>query len=460
MLLSELEHIFRAYDIRGIFGKDLTPDVMVRIGYAYGTFLDKDSKVFVARDNRTSSEILQHAFISGLASTGVEIYYSTLLPIPLFNFEVFVGDYDSGAYITASHNPPEFNGIRFRHSDGTGYTIENQKIKEIFYSGKFRLVDWDKIGNIYKIENQNIIRKYYEYISKKISIEKEFNIAIDCGNGAQSVVAPYILREFGLNIISLNAQPDGRFPGRDPEPTDESLYQLKEIVRSLNLDFGAGFDGDGDRVIIVDDKGRVVPNEKVAIIIAKDMLKDKKELNVVANVSCSMILEQELGKLGVKIYRVRVGDVFITEAMKKYKARLGVELSSHFFLADFYYFDDPLLVVLRLAEILSKNDLKLSEIVDQIPSYPNITKNFRYDDRIKFKIVENIKEKLLKKGYTIDTTDGVKVIFEDGWFILRPSNTSPLIRLTVEAIDRKRLSELETFAENLLKEAEKELNFS
>ncbi len=457
-MYEEIEHIFRAYDIRGIFGKDLTPDVAVRIGYAYGTFLKEGSKVFVARDNRTSSDVLQKAFISGLASTGIEVYYSNLLPIPLFNFEVFSGDYDSGAYVTASHNPPEFNGIRFRHPDGTGFTVENQKIKDIFYSGKFRIVEWNKIGNIYYINNENIIRKYFEYISKRIKIEKQFNIALDCGNGAQSIVAPYILEEFGLNVITLNSQPDGRFPGRDPEPTDETLTQLKNIVRDLDLDFGAGFDGDGDRVIIVDDKGRVVPNEKVAIIIARDLVKKKKDLRIVANVSCSMILEHELEKLGIKIYRVRVGDVFITEAMKRYKASLGVELSSHFFLADFYYFDDPLLVVLRLAEILEEEGRKLSEIVDEIPSYPNITKNFKYDDRIKFKIIERIREKLINQGYNIDLTDGVKVIFEDGWFILRPSNTSPLIRMTVEAVDEKRLEELKSFAENLLKEAEREIS--
>ncbi len=449
------EYIFRAYDVRGIFNVDFNAEIATRLGYAFGTFLGGDAKVVVGRDGRTSSKIIELAFISGLASTGCEVYATGLLPIPTFNFKVLKSDVDAGAYVTASHNPPEYNGIRFRHSDGTGYTWENEEIKKIFFSNKFKLSSWKNLGdNIIEIDNSATIKEYNDFLLSRFNIEKELKVVLDFGNGVTSLTAPYILRKLNAKVITLNAQVDGTFPARESEPTKESLRDLAKVVEKSGADFGAGYDGDGDRVVFVDDKGRIAQTEKIGIIIVRELIK-KRKAPVVANVQCSMIVEQELGKDGVEVKRVRVGDVFIAEALKKYNAIFGMEISAHYFMPEFYYFDDPVLITLKLAEILSKSDRKLSELLDEIPSYPMKTMNIRCADEIKFKVMEEVINILRSQGYSLDLTDGAKVIFEDGWALMRPSNTSPLIRVSIEAKSEERLKELEEFVRKTVKEAKK-----
>ncbi|RLG55663.1 MAG: phosphoglucosamine mutase [Candidatus Hydrothermarchaeota archaeon] len=453
--MNSMEHIFRAYDIRGIANRELTPNIVAKIGLAYGTYLNGKARVLIGRDARTSSEVFEKAFIAGLASTGCDCYSAGLLPIPIVNFKIWKLGYD-GAYITASHNPPEYNGIRFRHRDGSGYTKENREIKEIFLSNKFKLANWNNLGRIHYLDASLIIREYSDYLLNRINAERELNIVLDLGNGASCVSTPYIFREAGHRILTLNSQPDGTFPGRPSEPSEETLEDLSRAVKVKRADFGAGYDGDGDRVIFVDDKGRVVQTEKIGILICREILKKRKGV-VIANISCSMIVEEEIEKLGGKVIRTRVGDVFIAEAIKKHNAIFAMETSAHFFMPEFYIFDDPTLVSLKLAEILSKENKKLSELVDEIPSYPMVTRNFPCDDRIKFKIVDKIIENLRKEGYTIDLTDGAKVIFDDAWALLRPSNTTPLIRACVEAKSNKRIKELLKFVERELRKAEKEV---
>lgn len=447
--------LFRAYDVRGIVNVELTPEIATQIGMAFGTFLKGKEEVLIGRDARTSSEIIEKAFISGLASTGCDCISMGLLPIPIANFKIWK-EKKSGAYITASHNPPEYNGIRFRHPDGSGYTFENQEIEKIYNNKRYSLAQWDRLGRIYTLDPYMIIKEYSEFVLSKIKASKPLSVVLDLGNGAGCVSTPYIFREAGHEVFTINSQPDGTFPGRSSEPCKETLQDLARVVKAKGADFGAGYDGDGDRVIFVDDKGRIVQTEKIGIIICREILNRRKGV-VIANVSCSMIVEEEIGKLGGKVVRTRVGDVFITEAIKKYGAVFAMETSAHFFMPDFYIFDDPLLVSLKLAQILGESRKKLSSLVDEIPSYPMESKNFPYSDEIKFKVVDKVKENLLNEGYTLDLTDGVKVVFDDGWALLRPSNTTPLIRACVEAKSKKRVKELLRFVHTQLKKAEKEI---
>ncbi|MBI5252883.1 MAG: phosphoglucomutase [Euryarchaeota archaeon] len=447
-----MEHIFRAYDVRGIFNRELTPDIAAKIGAAFGTYLGGNGNVLIARDGRTSSEIVESAFVSGLASTGCNCFTTGLVPIPTANFKIWRGGYDAGAYITASHNPPEYNGVRFRHGDGSGYTEQNEEIKKIFLSGKFKLAAWNKLGSINKLNSNTTIREYLDFLLPKFKLEKKIKVVLDSGNGVSSLTVPKAFEELGAEVSTLNAQIDGTFPGRDSEPSEASLSELKKMVAAEKADFGAGYDGDGDRVIFVDDKGRAVQTEKIGIIISRDILERKKG-NIIANIECSMILEREIEKAGGTLKRVRVGDVFVTEAIKKHRALFAMETSAHYFMPEFYFFDDPTLVSLKLAEILSKSEKSLSEMADEIPSYPKIMKNFSCPDEIKFRAMEQIIRNSKEEGYKLDLTDGAKVIFKDGWALLRPSNTTPLIRATVEAESKKRVEELLNLVEKEFKSA-------
>lgn len=451
--MSELKHIFRAYDVRGVFNVDLTVETAAKIGASLGTYLGGEGKVLVGRDVRTSSSLVECAFNVGLASAGVDVVSTGLVPIPVANFKTLTGDFDAGAYITASHNPPEYNGVRLRRSDGSGYTVENQRVWNIFLGNKTKYAGWDALGSINSIEAEETINEYKSYLLDRISLQGPLRIILDVGNGAAYYTAPLVLRAAGVEVSVINGEPDGTFPGRPSEPSDVTLLKLKETVVREKVDFGAGYDGDSDRVIFVDDKGRTVQTEKIGIILAREILSRKKGGVVVANVSCSMIVEEEIGKLGGVVKRVRVGDVFVCEAIKKHKAVFALETSAHLFIPEFYIFDDPILATLLLAKTLSVNGERLSQMVDAIPSYPYREKNFRCDDAIKFRVVDEVRKAMSAEGYEIDVTDGVKANFEDGWLLLRPSNTNPLIRMAAEARDKKRLDELVSFAEREIQRA-------
>ncbi len=456
--MSEIENIFRAYDVRGVFNVELTVETAAKIGASFGTYLSGTGIVLVGRDVRTSSPLIESAFNVGLASTGVDVVSTGLVPIPVANFKTMMGDFDAGAYITASHNPPEYNGIRLRRSDGSGYTEENQKVWEIFLKGNTKYSDWNALGSVSSLDEKKTIDEYKSYLLDRVSIQKQLRLVLDVGNGAAYHTVPLVLGEAGADVRVINGEPDGTFPGRPSEPNDANLTQLKETVVKEKVDFGAGYDGDCDRVIFVDDRGRTVQTEKIGIILARDILKRKKGGVVIANVSCSMIVEEEIEKLGGVVKRVRVGDVFVCEAIKKHDAIFALETSAHLFMPEFYIFDDPILATLLLANTLSEQGECLSAVVDEIPSYPYKERSFQCDDAIKFEVMREVKEALESGGYEMDLTDGVKVNFEDGWLLLRPSNTNPMIRMAAEARDEKRLEELVFLAEKEIADAAKRVN--
>ncbi len=436
------EHIFRAYDIRAVFNQEITAETVTKIGMAFGTYLGGKGRVLVGRDPRTSSEIMEQAFVSGLASTGCDVYVTGLVPIPVANFKVFKGGFDAGAYITASHNPPEYNGIRFRHGDGSGYTKQNEEIRDIFMKGEFIRAPWNKVGRIVQYPNETTLKEYSDFLKDRFEFTKPFKVVLDAGNGAASLVAPYLFRDLGADVATIHSYPDGTFPGRPSEPNDKTLTDLKAAVVSMGADFGVGYDGDSDRCAFVDDRGRICQTEKIGIIISRDILEREGPGNIIANVECSMIVEKEIPKYGGTVKRVRVGDVFVAEAIKEHSALFAMETSAHYFMPELYIFDDPIALSLRLGEILSRSEKKLSELMDEIPSYPKRAEKFPCPDEIKFQVMDHIIENLKAKGAEMDLTDGARVIFQDGWALLRPSNTTPLIRCTVEAETEARLNEL------------------
>ncbi len=446
LVYEEIQHIFRSYDIRGPFNKELTPEVVTRIGLTYGTFIGGKGTIITGRDVRTSSQIVENAFVAGLNSTGVDVISYGALPISTVNFMIWQETCNGGAVITASHNPAKDNGIRFRRFDGTGFTSENQKIKNLFYSNDFKRAPWDKLGKTHQISNKIAVSKYIDFILSKITVSDPPRVVLDTGNGAASVVAPYLFKKAGCQTITLNNQPDGTFPGRSPDPLEDPLDDLRSLVVSSNADLGLAFDGDGDRAILVDDKGRKVQTERAAAIIAKELIAENDgKGTVIANVSCSMVIDEEVSKFGGKVIRCRVGDVFVAETAKEHKAIFGVEISAHFFLPIYgYYYDDAIMASLLMASILSEKKEKFSNLLEKVPSYPFLKENIQCKDQIKFQIVEKIAEEALKEEKVeISTLDGVRITHENGdWILIRPSNTEPQIRIQAEAHTQERVKEL------------------
>lgn len=443
------DHIFRAYDIRGVYGEDLTEETAVRIGIAFGIFLGENKDVVVARDVRLSGEALKKALISGLISS-CNVIDIGIAPTPLLYFAINHLKGDAGIMITASHNPAEWNGFKFFKRRGCIHGDAMEGIKEIAKNVDFKQ-NVNKRGKIIKYDR--IIRNYMEFVSNKVNIERGLKVVSDTTNGVCGLIVPSLFRQLGCDILSLNEEPDGRFPAHLPEPTEVTLRELKREVIKSKADFGVGFDGDGDRAVFVDDKGKMLPGDLTLLVFVKDALQRKPGEKIIYGLSCSMAVDEFVREYGGTPLVERVGHTFMMDRMIAENALLGGEKSSHFYFSECCGMDDAIFASLKMAEILSKSGEKLSEIVDSLPKYPSIyEKNFDCPDKLKFVTIEKLRSSFENQGLKFLNMDGVKILDEDGWVLLRASNTQPVIRITAEARTREKLEKLYNFAEKELKQ--------
>ncbi len=433
-------HIFRSYDIRGIYGKDLNERVMLGIGKAFGTFVK--SSAVVAMDVRKTSPVLKDAFISGALSTGIAIDDIGVLPLGAAVFYAWKSNKPL-AYVTASHLPREWNGVKFFHALGIGFSdAENAKIRDIFAAKGFA----SGSGRKKNTDNVNIIDDYKRYVISKIRPSRKLKIVLDCGNGCAGLVAPSLFREAGFHVIALDEKPDGDFPNRLPDIIDSELNVLKSAA--AKADMGFAYDGDGDRMALVDEKGRCASPEQVSYMLMQDILQSPG--NVVANIECSKMIDDIAKKFGRNVVRIPVGHTFLMEAVKRHKAAYGVEKSGHIVLPLLFPFDDSLAFSYYAACVLSGKEKKVSEMVDAIPKYRFERLTFECPDGIKFSLIESAKKELVKKYDKTSAMDGIRVDLKKGWALLRASNTGGHVRLSVEADDDKSFREIKsTFMEFL-----------
>lgn len=433
---------FKAYDIRGIYGTEITEDLVRRVGAAFGSYAD-GSPVSLGRDTRISSPSLEKAFLEGALSTGCEVHSHGIIPIAVLSYITCARSLKAAAYISASHNPPEYNGVRFRTGDGYGMLYKETEMMKFYSKGNFR----SGRGHLIEQRSEDAINRYSGFVSEKLNLERPLKIVLDMGNGSGCTMRPLYDR-MGFDSQVLNGEMDGTFPGRGPAPTKETLKLASELVRSSGADYGVGFDPDADRGIVIDDLGRIVPPEKIAIILARRRYRPGDL--VIAGFDCSMIIERQLEPDGIKVRRERVGDVFVANTVKNLDAVLGVERSGHFFLPEFQYSDDPFVMSLALGEILAE-DNKLSKLADEIPDYPYVQRSIRLKEDpagIMLRLKENLAD--MKP----DTLDGLKISTESYSILIRPSNTEPILRLYVETIGND-LNDLVNRYEDIIKKAMK-----
>ncbi len=431
--MNDVSHIFRAYDIRGIYGKDLTDEIMHKIGLVCGA----KEKVVVGNDIRASSEPLAKSLMAGLKENGAEIIY---IGSASFGQTLFAGKLFSAEktfFITASHLPPEWNGLKIYHGDGIALDeAELKKVRdEVLKIGSVSFAPAEE--KVYDIK-----KEYSDFMLKTFRIPRKLKIVLDCGNGATCLSAPEIFKRFGHEVVEMFCETDPTFPNRPSEPNPENISALRKKVLETGADMGIAFDGDGDRSAVVDENGRVLTGNETGVMIGCDILKTNGGSKVIKTVSCSMALDTEFVPYAAKIITVPVGHTFVGAAVKSEGAVIGIEESGHVFIPQYAYYDDALFVPLKIMEIISSVSRKLSEIADGHPIYPFEEIVFKCDDAKKFELVSRLKQKL-SGGYSdVNTLDGVKVNFEDGWILIRAANTSPKIRLYVEAISQKRFEEL------------------
>ncbi len=437
--------IYREYDIRGVVDKDLTPESVRQLGKGFGTHMGRLGKksLAVGRDGRLSSKAFSEALIEGLISTGCDVVNIGVCPTPVYYFSVFHLDRDGGVMVTGSHNPPEFNGFKVSVGKSTIFGEEIQKLGRLVEEGNFSTGR----GNLSKAE---IIRPYQEYLQENLRLERKLKVVIDAGNGTGGVVAGPLLRNLGCEVEELYCQIDGRFPNHFPDPTvPENLKDLAERVLKTGADVGIGYDGDADRIGVVDDRGNIIWGDQLMILFSREILKQKKGATFVAEVKCSQNLFSDIEKHGGRAIMWRTGHSLIKEKMREEKAALGGEMSGHIFFADRYFgYDDAIYASCRLLELLSKTERKLSSLLADVPK-THITPEIRVTcpDEIKFKVVEEVKEEL-RKEYPIIDVDGVRVQFKDGWGLVRASNTQPVLVLRFEALTEARLQEIKKVVED------------
>ena len=424
--------LFGSSGIRGLANVDLTPTLASKIGLAIGT-LSKARKVLVARDTRVSGQMLENALISGLVATGARVSCLGVVPTPALAFLTKKLKADVAVMITASHNPPQYNGIKIFNRDSVAYDEKKQdKIEEIIKHNRFRLANWRNIGE-YSPANQD--RLYSETVQKTVKLHRKWKVLVDPGCGATYSLAPIVLKAVGCEVAAINAQPDGFFPARSSEPNVESLKPLASVVRKLGVDGGFAFDGDGDRVAFIDEKGDFVDFDRALAAYAAYVVKRRGGGVVATNVEASMCVEKMVEKQGGKVVRTRVGDVYVSEAIGKYGAIFGGEPCGAWIHPQVHYCPDGILSSVLLLKALEDEDKKLSEFTAETPKYPTLRTNVPCKNEAKHRIVEKTGEELKRtfpKFKETSDVDGVRLTVRNGWVLVRESGTEPLIRLTVE----------------------------
>ncbi|OYT61702.1 MAG: hypothetical protein B6U69_03145 [Thermofilum sp. ex4484_15] len=427
---EEIGHIFRAYDIRGIYNKELIPEFLVEIGLAAVSYLGEDTYL-TGMDVRASSPVLYEALITGLRAGGAKVIDTGTLPIGALLYGCSKMDEGYAAYITASHLPPEWNGVKFFFAGGLGIEPrDNYGLRDVFIRGEYRRASWSRIGKRLKV---NLLEEYLEFLTNSFELNG-IKVGLDCGNGATVLTAPYAFKEVGAKIKALNAFIDPSFSSRGPEPRPDNLHELSNLIRREKLDFGVAYDGDGDRGIFVNCEGKYMCPEEVSIVILEGL---KLRGKVVATVDASMILDDYCRERGLELIRVPVGHNFVMKEVKKSEAVLGVEHSGHILVPGklgkgrIFAADDALWASMKFAEAYSKLGRNIEELVPRKYIYRSLKVKVKEQD--KGRIMELLKKSLLSKYSDIETIDGIKLYMENSWLLIRPSNTEPVIRVSVEA---------------------------
>jgi phosphomannomutase/phosphoglucomutase len=438
---GQVPRLFGTNGVRGIVNsKDMDCQFALRLGMAIGTFMK--GTVMIGTDARTSNEMLKSACASGLMATGCMVLDCGVVPTPTLQYAVKVGKAAGGVAITASHNPPDFNGIKCIDPDGTEMSRENEeKIEALYHGGNFARAEWRDIGRI--THHTAAVERYIAGILSKVDALKirqaGLRIAVDCGNGAAGHVTPKLLGRLGVRFVTLNADMNGAFPGHDSEPTPENTRDLIELVKTGGFDFGVIHDGDADRTVFVDETGRYLHGDRSLAIVAHHICKQRPGRLVVTNVASSKCVEDAVKSAGGSIIFTRVGSPIIARAMMEKGGVFGGEENGGLIFAEFQYCRDGAMAVAKMLEIVASEG-KLSKLNDAIPAYSQYKTKTKCPDSKKQKVLAELAAS--PGGDRVDTTDGVKIYQKDGWVLVRPSGTEAIFRIFSESNSPQKSKEL------------------
>ena len=440
------EKLFGTSGIRGLIGSEVTCELALNVGKSLAYYLGNQGTVVIGYDTRTTNQMLDQAICAGLLESGVDIVKIGMVPTPLVGYATEKLDADAGIMLTASHNPSQYNGIKLWNKNGMAYTqAQERKIEEIYANRDYISVSWENVGKL--SVNEEIKGQYIDDLVDMVDIKKGLKVVVDCASGAGSEISPLVFRKAGCEVTTLNSQPDGFFPGRNPEPNAENLQTLMKTVVAIGADLGIAHDGDADRMITVDENGNISPFDSLLALISKEF-----EGDIVTTVDAGLCMDESVKG---EVLRTPVGDVNVAEVIIERDAAFGGEPSGTWLHPDFCMCPDGILSGLRMAEIVSR-DGKLSELLAQIPQYPNIREKITCSKEAKVKVMENMQD-LLKDAFDdivdVNSLDGVRLTFsDDSWVLVRPSGTEDYIRITLESRDSKRAEEIRDICVKIINE--------
>jgi phosphoglucosamine mutase len=426
-----MKKLFGTFGVRRLANTELTPEFASKIAASYGTLVK--GKVAVGGDTRTSTEMIKHAVISGLLSSGCDVIDLGILPTPALQFAVR-NYYDGGIMITASHNPPKYNGIKLVDSYGIGTPDDMEiKIEDMFFNDNPDRISWNEIGEAEK--NEGLLEEYIQNVIDRVDAEAirqaKLKVIVDCGSGAACFTTPYLLRKLGCEVLTMNCQPDGFFPGRDPEPTEPNLKELIEVVKATGADVGIAHDGDADRTICIDENGDFVFGDKSFALVEKYMLKENNGGLIVTTVATSSAIYDIANEYNGEVIATKVGDLVVARELKDKDGLFGGEENGGLIFPDFVYGRDAALSTAKIIEIIAKTGKPLSTLIRELPIYYSEKMKIECPDELKQEVMQKIAEETSE--FEVDTTDGVKIFKEEGWVIIRPSGTEPIFRCFAEA---------------------------
>ena len=439
------DKLFGTTGVRKIYGKEFDLEMALNLGKALGTLVGSGT-VLLARDARTTGLMVADTLSAGIMSTGVNVVRAGIIPTPTLAYLTMSRGYDAGLMVTASHNPPEYTGIKFWSKSSMGFTSdEERKLEKIYESKKFTVASWDQLGEELTLETA--VDEHIEAILRKCDPElirsKNFTVIVDPGNGAGCVLAPYLIQKLSSKVVTINGQLDGHFPGRPSEPEEESLGDLMEMVKQTGADLGIAHDGDSDRVVFVTEKGEVIRGDRTIALLAQDYLMRAKWGVIVTTVDSSLALDEIVEKGGGETIRTPVGDIQVAVKMKESEALMGGEACGVFILPDFHLAPEPFLAACLILERMARTGKSFGELISEIPIYPLMKFKLKCPNEKKetvMKILVDTLPKGLENVEKVITVDGIGVTLKEGWILVRPSGTEPVIRITCEGPTKELVS--------------------
>lgn len=448
MLYSLFSHVFREYDIRGIAGCEISTGLAYRLGRIFPEQLDQRSlPIAVARDVRLSGYDLQQALMDGLLDSGMDVLDLGVMPTPLVYYSVFQQPLAGCIQVTASHNPGRDNGFKMMRGR---QSLSSSEIQNIF----LRLQQPDPPINVTgKISQHSVQQHYLDFVSGDCPLQRPLKVVLDAGNGPAGMVAVPLYRRMGCEVIELYCEPDGHFPNHHPDPTrEENLQDLIASVHEHQADLGLAFDGDGDRIGMVDEQGNIIWADMMLLLLARHMLRSNPGASIIAEAKSSVRLYEEVRRAGGKALMSRTGHTNIKKKMQASGALLAGEMTGHIFFADrFFGYDDAIYAGARLMQVIAEQNEPASSLLHDV-SATSCTPEIRIycDDSKKFNIVAEAKTHFYALGYDVVDIDGVRIEFSDGWGLLRASNSEPKLSMRFEATNKKRMNEIRHLIEEWL----------